>query len=98
MQRNLRNERQSQCRKRQDHRHTERRVQEVAKLAFVSRIGRLVDVQRMRYMVLALVAKEVDITMTVKRRDGERRQEYRQQQCRKNMSSLLSLHFLEAQR
>lgn len=68
-------------------------MQEVAELAFVSRIGRLVDVQRMRYMVLALVAKEVDITMTVKRHDGERRQEYRQQQCRKNMSSLLSLHF-----
>ena len=70
----------------------------MAELAFVSRIGWLVEVQRMRYMVLALVAKEVDITMTVKRRDGERRQEYRQQQCRKNMSSLLSLHFLEAQR
>ena len=98
MQRNLRYERQSQCRKRQDHRHTERRVQEVAELAFVSRIGLLVDVQRVRYMVLALVAKEVDINMTVKRRNGERRQEYRQQQCRKNMSSLLSLHFLEAQR
>lgn len=68
-------------------------MQEVAELAFVSRIGLLVEVQRVRYMVLALVAKEVDITMTVKRRDGERRQEYRQQQCRKNMSSLLSLHF-----
>ena len=98
MQRNLRNERQSQCRKRQDHRHTKRRVQEVAELAFVSRIGLLVDVQRMRYMVLALVAQDADFGVAVKRRNGERRQEYRQQQCRKNMSSLLSLHFLEAQR
>lgn len=68
-------------------------MQEVAELAFVSRIGWLVDVQRVRYMVLALVAQDMDVGVTVKRRYGERRQEYRQQQCRKNMSSLLSLHF-----
>ena len=70
----------------------------MAELAFVSRIGWLVNVQRVRYMMLALVAQDMDVGVAVKRRDGERRQEYRQQQCRKNMSSLLSLHFLEAQR
>ena len=53
----------------------------MAELAFVSRIGLLVDVQRVRYMVLALVAQDADFGVTVKRRDGERRQEYRQQQC-----------------
>lgn len=73
-------------------------MQEVAELAFMSRIGLLVEVQRVRYMVLALVAQDMDVGVAVKRRDSKRRQEYRQQQCRKNMSSLLSLHFLEAQR
>lgn len=68
-------------------------MQEVAELAFVSRIGWLVDVQRVRYMVLALVAQDMDVGVAVKRHDSKRRQEYRQQQCRKNMSSLLSLHF-----
>ena len=73
-------------------------MQEMTELALM-RIGRLlVYVQRVRDVLLALVAQNLDVGMPVERRNHQRRQEYRQQQRRIDMSPLLHFHFSRVQR